>query len=212
MRCRDCFDLAEAAAAFAAAGRGGGRGQEVESAALWRLLRPQLDHRVLGTSARSPPARGGGRPGVSPALGLAALFFVALVGLSAWNLHQRSALKRCGRRRPTRPSSISPPASAPPPGRELTFRPDPGCSCSIPPRSSRSTGWRSATPRAAREVASDELRPNGTSPDPLPPGGLRPGRYRLELSDGRRGSGEGPRDALLRVTEPRPGRLKRPGR
>src|ERR1700710_1714953 len=36
VRCRPCFDLAEGA-------EEPGTGQEVDSAALWRLLRPQLD-------------------------------------------------------------------------------------------------------------------------------------------------------------------------
>jgi anti-sigma factor RsiW len=43
VRCRDCFDLAEAAAAFAETEEKPGSGEEVDSAALWRLLRPQLD-------------------------------------------------------------------------------------------------------------------------------------------------------------------------
>src|SRR4051794_25455925 len=42
-RCRDCFGLAEGAAAFAQPDEELGAGQDVETAALWRLLRPQLD-------------------------------------------------------------------------------------------------------------------------------------------------------------------------
>ena len=43
VRCRDCFDLAAAAAEFAPPDEEPGAGQEVDTAALWRLLRPQLD-------------------------------------------------------------------------------------------------------------------------------------------------------------------------
>src|SRR5882672_4115836 len=45
VRCRDCFDLAEGAAAFAQPDEQADAGQEVETAALWRLLRPQLGER-----------------------------------------------------------------------------------------------------------------------------------------------------------------------
>ncbi|HEX6864838.1 MAG TPA: zf-HC2 domain-containing protein, partial [Thermoanaerobaculia bacterium] len=43
VRCRDCFDLAEAASAFVAPDEAPGPGQEAETAAVWRLLRPELD-------------------------------------------------------------------------------------------------------------------------------------------------------------------------
>src|SRR5437763_17034762 len=43
VRCRDCFDLAAAAADFAQPDGEPDAAQEMETAALWRLLRPQLD-------------------------------------------------------------------------------------------------------------------------------------------------------------------------
>ncbi len=67
-RCRDCFDLGQAAAAFAHPDEEPNAGQAVESAALWRLLRPQLDLpsdppprnvRDIGDRAEAR----GGRPG-----------------------------------------------------------------------------------------------------------------------------------------------------
>jgi hypothetical protein len=92
-RCRDCFDLAGAAAAFAQPDAEPGAGQEVEMAALWRLLRPQLDPspqnvREISAGPRGRPSRRFRLPST-----LAAVFFVALVGLTAWNLRLRSAME-----------------------------------------------------------------------------------------------------------------------
>jgi hypothetical protein len=94
-RCRDCCDLAEAAAAFAvpeeaAAADPSG---ELTSAAVWRTLRPQLE-----ASPGPPPDNvrpiSSGLPRRDPRrllLPLAASFLVALVGLSAWTWHQQRA-------------------------------------------------------------------------------------------------------------------------
>jgi anti-sigma factor RsiW len=59
VRCRDCFDLAAGAAAFA---EPDAEGEEVETAAAWRLLRPQLDPapdnvRPISSAAPSQPLR-----------------------------------------------------------------------------------------------------------------------------------------------------------
>ena len=92
-RCRDCFDLEQAAAAFAHPDEEPNAGQAVESAALWRLLRPQLDPRNdpppqnvrnISDGPRRPSRR------FPLPMKLAASFFVALVGMIAWNQQLRS--------------------------------------------------------------------------------------------------------------------------
>jgi Putative zinc-finger len=86
-RCRDCFDLAGAAAAFAQPDEPDAA-QEMETAALWRLLRPQLDPPPQNVRQIAAVPRRGFRLPTT----LAAIFFAALVGMTAWNLQQRSAL------------------------------------------------------------------------------------------------------------------------
>src|SRR5689334_3710459 len=89
VRCRHCFDLAAAAASFAQPDGEPDAAQEMEDAALWRLLRPQLDPpaetpaqnvRKITEGPRRPSRR------FSLPTTLAATFFVALVGMAAWNL------------------------------------------------------------------------------------------------------------------------------
>ena len=197
VRCRDCFDLAEAAAAFAQPDEEPGAGQEVETAALWRLLRPQLDPsrqnvREISSGPRRRPS-GGFR--------LAATFFVALVGLTAWSLRQQSALEALRAPKPDVPivdfsagerlsasaeTTLSRPAT-------LVFHPD-----------GELPVYRLALRDAetGHEVWSSELRPDEDFALTLQlPELPRPGRYRLELSDGSGGrAGRVLETHLLRVT------------
>ena len=93
-RCRDCFDLAAAAAELARPPAAPTPGEEAETAALWRLLRPQLgppppgNVREIATGRRWPsrPFR------LLPAL--AAAMFVALAGMTVWNLRLQGGLDR----------------------------------------------------------------------------------------------------------------------
>jgi len=198
VRCRDCFDLAEGAAAFAEADEKPGSGQEVDSAALWHLLRPQLDParqsvREISAGPRSRPSWTFRLP-----MYLAASFFVALVGMTAWNLRLRAPQPNApiveflaSERLPSLPSAeraISASTGM------LVFHPD----VDLPVY--RLT-LRDAT--TGRELWSYELRPDEDFALTLQlPGGLRPGRYRLELSDGSGGQGRVLETHLLRVTEP----------
>ncbi len=97
VRCRDCFDLAEAAAAFAEPD-GQGTGQEVDTAALWRLLQPQLDpspdspRQNVVQISDVPRRRTSSRRFRVPRALAASFFFLALMSLTAWNLRQQTAL------------------------------------------------------------------------------------------------------------------------
>lgn len=209
VRCRDCFDLAEGAAAFTEADEKPGTGQEVDSAALWRLLRPQLDpppgpsrQNVREISDRPR------RPSWAFRLPttLAASFFVALVGMTALYLRQQSAGEAprpnvaivdfaAGERLPTGPGSAEKTLSASTGPWVLVFHPD----SDLP--AYRLTLRDEATGRAQGPY---ELRPDEDFALTLQlPEGLRPGLYRLELSDGSGGqAGRVLETHLLRVTEP----------
>ena len=205
-RCRDCFDLAEGAAAFAEPDEEPGTGQEVESAALWRLLRPQLDParqnvREISSGSRQRPSWGGRLP-----MYLAASFFVALVGMTVWNLRLRDAQRAprpnvaivdfaAGERLPTAPGAAERTLSASTSPWVLMFHPD----SDLP--AYRLTLRDEA---AGRVWGPYELRPDKDFALTLQlPEGLRPGLYRLELSDGSgRQAGRVLETHLLRVTEP----------
>jgi hypothetical protein len=202
-RCRDCFDLAAAAAEFAPPDEEPGAGQEVDTAALWRLLRPQLDPprdpppqnvREISSGARRRPAWWSRLPTT-----LAASFFVALVGLTAWNLRQQSALAPRANV-PIFEVSTGERAAA---GQELTVPAGPRMFVFHP--AEELPVYRLVIRDAAtgREVSSHELRLNQDLALTLYfPEGLRPGRYRLELSDGSGGGGGKPLETqFLRVTE-----------
>jgi putative zinc finger protein len=209
VRCRDCFDLAEAAAAFAQPDEEPGAGQEVETAALWRLLRPQLDptpdpalHNVREISAgprRRPPRR------FRLPYALAASFFVALVGLTAWSLRQQSAVEAL---RAPRPVALILDFAAPerlPASAERILVASTGPWMLVFHPADEIPVYRLALRDAAtgRELWSYELRPDEDLALTLQlPEGLRPGRYRLELSDGSGGrAGKVLETHLLRVTE-----------
>jgi len=209
-RCRDCFDLAGAAAAFALPDEEPGAGQEVETAALWRLLRPQLEPplppapdnvREISSGPRGRPSWVGRLPTV-----LAASFFVALVGLTAWSLRQQSALDAL---RAPKPDALIFDFSA---GERLPSSSERTLSASTGPwmfvfhPADELPVYRLALRDAAtgEELGSYELRPDEDLALTLHlPEGLRPGRYRLELSDGSGGrAGRVLETHLLRVTEP----------
>jgi Putative zinc-finger len=91
-RCRDCFDLAAGAAAFAEPDEELNPSEELATAALWRELRPQLD--PVPDNVR--PISAGARPrsqGFHVPTTLAASFLVALLGLTGWNLQMHSKEK-----------------------------------------------------------------------------------------------------------------------
>lgn len=199
VRCRDCFDLAEAAAAFAAPDEAPGPGQEVETAALWRRLRPQLD--LSPTNVREISA-GPRRPFSRFRLPtvLAASFFVALVGMTFWNLRQQSALEALRAPKPDAPIfdfSAGERLSSAPGERSLPTGPSmlvfhPGEELPV---------YRLALYDAETGggLGSYKLRPDEDLALTLQlPEGLRPGRYRLELSDG--SGGRVLETHLLRVT------------
>ncbi|HEV7787272.1 MAG TPA: zf-HC2 domain-containing protein [Thermoanaerobaculia bacterium] len=210
MRCRDCFDLAGAAASFAQSHEEPGAGQEVETAALWRLLRPQLDpsepsrQNVREISDHPRRRSWGGRLPMA----LAASFFVALVALSAWSLHQRSALEMLRAPKPnvliaefSADERLATLASA-----EKTLTAPTGPWILVFHPANELPAYRLALREVVtgRELWSYELRPGPDFALKIQlPEGLRPGRYRLELSDGSGGgAGKVLETHLLRVTEP----------
>jgi hypothetical protein len=202
-RCRDCFDLAAAAAAFAPPDEEPGAGQEVDMAALWRLLRPQLDPpsdpppqnvREISSGARRRPVWWSR---------LAASFFVALVGLTAWSFHQGSLIEAQRAPRANAPIfevSAGERAAA----QELTVPAGPQMFVFHPAEEIPVYRLMIRDAATSREVSSHELRLNPDLALTLYfPEGLRPGRYRLELSDGSGGGAGKPLETqLLRVTEP----------
>lgn len=203
VRCRDCFDLAAAAAELARPDGEPGAGQEVDTAALWRLLRPQLgpppdpppqNVREISSRARRRPA---GWSRLSTAL--AASFFVALVGLTAWNLRLRSALAPRANV-PIFEISTGERAAA---GQELTVPAGPGMLVFHPAQELPVYRLVIRDAATGRGLSSHELRLNQDLALTLYlHEGLGPGRYRLELSDGSGGGAGKPLETqLLRVTE-----------
>lgn len=199
VRCRDCFDLAQAAETFAGTPEDSEEpdaGDETSSAALWRLLRPRLA--PVREVPRSP------RRFRLPET-LAASFFVALVALSAWSVHQQRELAELRAPRPDAPIvdlfagdrlSLSSPAET-----RLAAGTGPWMLVFHP--SDDRPLYRLAVRDAAtgRELSSHELRPDADHVLTLAlPAGLPPGRYRLLLS-GAGGAGSVPEEHLLRVTE-----------
>ena len=213
-RCRDCFDLAEAAAAFAQPDEEPGAGEEVDTAALWRLLRLQLDPTVdpqagpplqnvreISAGPRRRPSWGGRLP-----MALAASFFVATVGLTVWSLRQQSALEALRAPRPNAPIFDFSAGERLPTSAERTLSASTGPWMLVFHPADEIPVYRLALREAAtgRELWSCELRPDEDLALTLQlPEGLRPGRYRLELSDGSGGrAGKVLETHLLRVTEP----------
>jgi hypothetical protein len=203
VRCRGCFDLSEAAAAFAEPGEEAGQGQEMETPALWRLLRSQLDpapgpprENVVEISRRRP--RGFHVPRT-----LAALFFVAVVGLTTWSLRLQSALETLRAPQPNAPIIDFSDGERLPLSAERTLSASTGPWMFVFHPADELQVYRLALREAAsgRELWSYELRPDEDFAltiqlrEPLPPG-----RYRFELADGSGGrAGRVLQTQLLRV-------------
>jgi hypothetical protein len=205
-RCRDCFDLAGAAAAFAPPEEEPGTGREMETAALWRLLRPQLDPRPenlreISAGPRRRPSRGARLP-----TALAASFFVALLGLAAWSLRQQSDLEALRAPKPDAPIvSFFAGERALPGSAEKTLSASTGPWVLVFHPAEELPAYRLTLRDAATggELWSHELRPDEDLALTLQlPEGLRPGRYRLELSDGSNAGAGVIETHLLRVTDP----------
>lgn len=206
VRCRDCFDLAATAAAFVEPDGEPEAGQEVEAAALWRLLRPQLDPR-----ADPPPqnvrnirdvADGPRRPsrGFRLPTTLAATFFVALVGMTAWNLQLRGDRETLRAPKANAPIFNIAPDERGPAGQELTMPAGPQMLVLHPTDQLPVYRLTIRDAVTGRELPSHELRLNWDFALTLYlPEGLPPGRYRLELSDA---AGKVLETDLLRVTAP----------
>jgi hypothetical protein len=165
-RCRDCFDLSAGAAEFAKPDEEPTANQEVETAAVWRLVRPRPDQ---------PPPRRSPRSFRLP-MYLAASLLVALVGVTLWREQQPQAPRAnvaisefTGGER-----AAGPETSVPAGPRMLVFHP----AEDLPVY--RLTIRDVAT---GRELSSHELLPNQNLDLTLYLE-LRPGRYRLEIADG----------------------------
>jgi Putative zinc-finger len=199
VRCRDCFDLAAGAAAFAQPDEEPNAGQEVETAALWRLLRPRLapsspgNVRAISPGPRRRPSWGSRLPSL-----LAASFFVALVGLTAWNLRQRSVLEALRQPQPNAPIFDIGSVERAPGGREWTVPARPLMLVLRPSKELPAYRLVIRDDAAGREISSHELRPNQDLVLTLYFPELKPGRYRLEISSARGGGVLETR--LLRVT------------
>jgi hypothetical protein len=206
VRCRDCFDLAAGAAAFVQPDEPEAGG-DVEPAALWRLLRPQLDSQIdpppdnvrAITSGRRRPSWWSSFPAR-----LAALFFVALVGLAAWNLSLRSRLDGLLAPRPNAIIVDIHAGERDPTQGELTLPSGPQTVVLHPAEQLPVYGLVIRDASTEKEVVSLKglkLDQDFTLTFSLPEG-LRPGRYRMELSDGSGGgAGRVLETRLLRVTE-----------
>ena len=200
VRCRDCFDLVTAAADFAQPDGEADAAQDMEAAALWRLLRPQLDPPAQNvrkiTERPRRPSRGFRLPTT-----LAATFFVALVGMTAWNLQQRSALEASRVPRPNAPIFTIAAGERGPAGQELTMPAGPQMLVLIPAEQLPAYRLTIRDAATGREQSSQELRLNQdlVALTLYLPEGMPPGRYRLELADG---TGKVLETRLLRVTAP----------
>jgi hypothetical protein len=210
VRCRDCFDLAEGAAAFVPPDEEPDASQEVGTAALWRLLRQQIDSgpdpspNNVREIPLGPPPRPAREMRVVPYV-RAASFFVALVGLTgltAWNLYQRNALESLRAPQPNAPiSDFS--AGERVPGQELTVPAGPRMFVFHPAEELPSYRLALRDAATGRELSSVELQLDQDLALTLYLPELRPGRYRVELSDGAAGrAGRALETHLLRVTEP----------
>lgn len=204
VRCRDCFDLAAGAAAFARPDGEPDAAQEMETAALWRLLRPQLDPPPQNVRKIRDVADGPRRPsrGFRLPTTLAATFFVALIGMTVWNLQQRSEVKALQAAQANAPILDFIASQRGPAGQERTLPAGPQMLVLHPDPSEQLPVYRLAIRDAVtgRELPSYELRLNGDLALTLYlPKGLLPGHYRMELADG---GGKVLETYLLRVTAP----------
>jgi hypothetical protein len=206
VRCRDCFDLAQAADALF--GPESEPGEALASAAIWRLLRPQLE--TAPERPQSPAGRT--RDPASRArfpYALAASLFLAVLGLTGWNLAQRSALSALRAPKPDAPIIEFSAGERLPASGEKTLTAGSGPWMFVFHPADELPAYRLAIRDAetGRELSSHPLRPDADLALTLQlPEGLPPGRYRLELQDGsREGSGKPLETHLLRVMTAGPG-------
>lgn len=204
-RCRDCFDLAQAAAAFARpdeepdVGGPDAAGDAVASAALWRLLRPQLGKvREISSAVPRRHARGLHVP-----LALAASFFVALVGLAAWSLHQQSTLSAL---RAPRADALIVDLSAGErvsTSEEVLLPADEPWTLVLHPADELPVYRLAVRDASGREISAHDLRPDEDLALTIHfPEGLPAGRYRLELAEGAGGrTGKVLEEHRVRVAE-----------
>jgi hypothetical protein len=227
-RCRDCFDLAEGAAAFAQSHEEPGAGQKVETAALWRLIRPRLgspepprqsrqSRQIVREISDHPRRRSSSRRFPLPTY-LAASFFLALVALSVSNIQQRRELNTlkapkgdlpvaelAGGERLATLGAAETTMTAPAGPWLLVIHPGE----ELPVY--RLVILEAATGR--ERWSNNELRPvKNLGLIYYVPEGISPGRYRIELSDASAGgAGKVLETHLLRVTAPDKGEPTRPG-
>lgn len=203
--CRDCFDLCEAAAAFAGPDEAPGPAQERETDALWSELRPRLDPPPSPAAANVREISAGARRRPFPdrlPLALAASLLVATVGLTLWNLRLQSTVDALRAPRPNAPIFDFTAGERLPDSVERTLSASTGPWMLVFHPSEDLPVYRLKLQDAetGRELWSSELRPDEDLALTLQlPEGLPPGRYRLELADG--SGGRVLETHLLRVTE-----------
>lgn len=191
VRCRDCFDLAAGAAEFVRPEEPDAGG-DVETEALWRLVKPQLDPPPPKVQSLQRPSRRFQRPTL-----LAASFFVALVGMTVWSLRQGSEIERLKAPRANVPTVEFDAGERVTAGRERSIPAEPQILKFHPAEDL--PAYRLVIREAAmgRELSSHELLPDRDLAFNLYlPEGLAPGLYRLELLDG---AGKVRETYLLRV-------------
>lgn len=191
VRCRDCFDLVQAADAICGPAEEPAADPENEAAAaaeLWRRLRPQLGGEVPAVVGRGPRPI----PRLHLPYPLAAALLFGFLGLTAWNLEQQKTLTALRAPRPDAPiydfsagERLAPAGATP-----LQLGSGP-CMLVFHPGDELPL-YRLAIRDAAtgRERSSHLLRLNANLALTLQlSAGLPPGDYRLELSGGAGGSG-----------------------
>jgi Putative zinc-finger len=225
VRCRDCFDLAQAADAFAGPEEEPGAGEALAAAALWRELRPRLGPpsgpppgdrldgspggQVRAISDRPPPRSANSAEGayvgwrLRPSYRLAASL-LALAGMTAWSLYLQSRVAELRAPRPDVPIVEFAGGERLPGLEAVTLAAGSAPWTLVFHPAEERPVYRLAVRDSAtgRELLAEELRPDADFALRLHlPEGLPAGRYRLELADGSgRGAGNVPETFLLRVT------------
>jgi hypothetical protein len=198
VRCRDCFDLAQAAADFSAGETAGGDEEDAVAArGVWSLVRREIENAApaAGSAPAALPLKRTRRH-PSPYL-LAAVLSMALVGSAAWNVVEQREIAAL---RAPRPDALIVEIAAGERGTvaETTVPAGGPWTLVLHPRVELPV-YRLEIRDAAsgRRVGSYALRLDPDVALTLAlPAGLPPGRYRLELS-----AGEFRQPHLLRVTE-----------
>jgi len=198
VHCRDCFDLVQAADALFGEKSADEESEKLASAAVWRLLGPELSGKTKAPVVRA--RRPGWRFRLPYALAAA---LVALLGMTAWNLEQRSALQALRAPRANVPiydfsggERLSEPV-------EKTARPGPSVLVFHPTEERKVYRLAVRDAGTRRELSSHDLRPNADFALTFDlPEGLPPGRYQLELAED---SGRVLETYLLRVDATAPG-------